>query len=245
MELEKAKEILIEDLRKTKIANECGVATKGEFDEIIEATKTVLQALEKLKETNNDLRLLYRRTAQKLQEKGKDEIAGYFLAQIHEVPTFSIDSDIDYYEEYYKMKKTLEEKDKEIEHWKNGFERELEKNRENVCEITTQSNKIQSLKQIDAEHQKQNAELQQELKKAESIIARFTIQCKQWRAFCRRIRKDEKHDVDEFNQGREFSYIQFLNLIDNEAKWEYEGKHFNLVEEECERYFKEEVESEK
>lgn len=32
----------------------------------------------------------------------------------------------------------VEEQEKEIEHWKNGFERELESNRENACELLKQ-----------------------------------------------------------------------------------------------------------
>ena len=44
----------------------------------------------------------------------------------------------------------LKEKDKEIEHWKNGFERELEDNRKNTCELLKQDLIIrQKDKQID------------------------------------------------------------------------------------------------
>ena len=44
----------------------------------------------------------------------------------------------------------LKEKDKEIEHWKNGFERELENNRKNTCELLKQDLIIrQKDKQID------------------------------------------------------------------------------------------------
>ena len=32
----------------------------------------------------------------------------------------------------------VQEQEKEIEHWKNGFERELESNRENACELLKQ-----------------------------------------------------------------------------------------------------------
>ena len=32
----------------------------------------------------------------------------------------------------------IQEQEKEIEHWKNGFERELESNRENACELLKQ-----------------------------------------------------------------------------------------------------------
>lgn len=44
----------------------------------------------------------------------------------------------------------LKEKDKEIEHWKNGFERELEDNRKNTCELLKQDLIIREKdKQID------------------------------------------------------------------------------------------------
>ena len=44
----------------------------------------------------------------------------------------------------------LKEKDKQIEHWKNGFERELEDNRKNTCELLKQDLIIrQKDKQID------------------------------------------------------------------------------------------------
>lgn len=47
METEKAIENLKKQLEQTKIANECGLATKGEFSEDIEAIETILQYFEK------------------------------------------------------------------------------------------------------------------------------------------------------------------------------------------------------
>ena len=49
MELEEAIKILKEDLEHTKKANECGLATKGEFNKEIEAIETVLNELDVLK----------------------------------------------------------------------------------------------------------------------------------------------------------------------------------------------------
>lgn len=49
MELEEAIKILKEDLEHTKKANECGLATKGEFNNEIEAIETVLKQLEQYK----------------------------------------------------------------------------------------------------------------------------------------------------------------------------------------------------
>ena len=50
MELEEAIKILKKDLEHTKKANECGLATKGEFNKGIEAIETVLKALEKYRD---------------------------------------------------------------------------------------------------------------------------------------------------------------------------------------------------
>lgn len=47
MELEEAIEILKEDLEHTKKANECGLATKGEFNKEIEAIEVVLNHITK------------------------------------------------------------------------------------------------------------------------------------------------------------------------------------------------------
>lgn len=61
-----------------------------------QSVKIVLNLIEKLVNENNrlvqdnlDLDRLYRRTAEKLKENGKEELANYFLAQIGAVPTWS------------------------------------------------------------------------------------------------------------------------------------------------------------
>lgn len=100
-ELEKDVIILKEFINDYKIAEEV-------VDEnFIKALEYILSKFSNLDKTNNDLRLLYRRTAEKLQENGREELAGYFLAQIDEVPTFVVDDDIDYYKEYYKQKERI------------------------------------------------------------------------------------------------------------------------------------------
>lgn len=80
----------------------------SEYEKQIKINDENYKKLANLDKTNNDLRLLYRRTANKLMENGKDEVARYFLSQIQEVPTFTVDSDIDYYEEYHKLQKENE-----------------------------------------------------------------------------------------------------------------------------------------
>ena len=71
-------------------------------------------------------------------------------------------------------------------------------------------------------------------KEKNNSIEEYEKECKQVRAFCRRIRRDEKRNVDEFNQGREFMCLQFLNLINGELHWTYEGKYFDIVDKEME-----------
>lgn len=77
--------------------------------EVSYAIENLIKAYKEKDKDNNDLRRLYRRTAVKLRENGKEELADYFLAQINEVPTFVVDDDIDYYTEYYKLKEENED----------------------------------------------------------------------------------------------------------------------------------------
>lgn len=57
---------------------------------------------------NKELCRMYERTAVKLQESGKQELADYFWAQIGLVPTFTVES-TDYYREYYKLRGKIED----------------------------------------------------------------------------------------------------------------------------------------
>ena len=77
-----------------------------------------------------------------------------------------------------------------------------------------------------------------ELDKKDKIINEYEKECKKTRGFARRIRKYEKRDIDQFNQGKEFASIQFLNLLANEPHWDYEGKYFDEVDREIGRYLK-------
>ena len=70
-----------------------------------------------------------------------------------------------------------------------------------------------------------------EYKKKDMIIEKYDKECRQFKAFCRRVRRNEKHDVDEFNQGQEHKCNQFLNLLNGDENWEYEGKYFNETDE--------------
>ena len=57
-EIEKAKENIIKQLENTKKANECGLATKGEFNEDIDAIETLLQYIDQLEQENKNLKMV-------------------------------------------------------------------------------------------------------------------------------------------------------------------------------------------
>ena len=66
-----------------------------------------------------------------------------------------------------------------------------------------------------------------EIEEKDKMINEYEKECRQFKAFCKRVRRDEKHDVDLFNQGQEHKCNQFLNLISGEPHWSYEGKYFD------------------
>ena len=81
--------------------------------------------------------------------------------------------------------------------------------------------------------------LQKENEEKNKIIKLFEHECRKFKAFCRRVRKDG-HDIDLFNQGQEHKCNQFLNLINGESHWDYEGKHFDETDKEIKKISKEE-----
>lgn len=95
--IEKFINVCNEDLY-TEISIKCDGHTRNAIENLLDGYK-------ELDKDNNDLRRLYRRTAIKLKEKGHEELADYFLAQINEVPTFVVEDDIDYYSEYHRLLK--------------------------------------------------------------------------------------------------------------------------------------------
>lgn len=66
-----------------------------------------------LEKENNELRLIYRRTYKKLFENGHDELANYFMAQINDCPTFTVET-VDWYEECKKLKSLCVGHEKEL-----------------------------------------------------------------------------------------------------------------------------------
>lgn len=66
------------------------------------------EKIKELQRTNNDLRKIYRNTYNKLFEKGNDELARYFQAQINDCPTFYVEPIIDYHKEWEDYKSRCE-----------------------------------------------------------------------------------------------------------------------------------------
>ena len=74
MELEEAIEILKEDLEHTKKANECGLATKGEFNKEIEAIEFILNHLTKQEKRISDLEFALMDMVLQFADESKDSI---------------------------------------------------------------------------------------------------------------------------------------------------------------------------
>lgn len=72
------------------------------------ALKSLVEGYRDKDRDNKELCRLYERTAVKLQESGKQELADYFWAQIGLVPTFTVEA-TDYYREYHKLRAKIEE----------------------------------------------------------------------------------------------------------------------------------------
>lgn len=83
------------------------------------------------------------------------------------------------------------------------------------------------------------------LEKKDKVINEYEKECRQFKAFCKRVRRYKKHDVDLFNQGQEHKCNQFLNLISGEPHWSYEGKYFDDTDNQIKQYFERKVEEDK
>lgn len=79
------------------------------------------------------------------------------------------------------------------------------------------------------------------LEKKDKVINEYEKECRQFKAFCKRVRRYKKHDVDLFNQGQEHKCNQFLNLISGEPHWSYEGKYFDDTDNQIKQYFERKV----
>lgn len=83
------------------------------------------------------------------------------------------------------------------------------------------------------------------LEKKDKVINEYEKECRQFKAFCKRVRRYKKHDVDLFNQGQEHKCNQFLNLISGEPHWSYEGKYFDDTDNQIKQYFERKVEEDR
>ncbi len=84
--------------------------------------------------------------------------------------------------------------------------------------------------------------LQKENEEKDKRIKLFEHECRKFKAFCKRVRKDG-HNIDLFNQGQEQKCNQFLNLISGELHWDYEGKYFDETDKEIQKLAKEKGEN--
>ena len=83
------------------------------------------------------------------------------------------------------------------------------------------------------------------LEKKDKVINEYEKECRQFKAFCKRVRRYKEHDVDLFNQGQEHKCNQFLNLISGEPHWSYEGKYFDDTDNQIKQYFERKVEEDR
>lgn len=81
-----------------------------------------------------------------------------------------------------------------------------------------------------------------ELEKKDKMIELIEKECRQRLAFAKRIRRSEKRNPEEFNQGIEFECAAFMNLLSGEPHWKYEGKYFDDIDKQVEKLKAEESE---
>ena len=80
------------------------------------------------------------------------------------------------------------------------------------------------------------------LTKQEKMIELIEKECRQRLAFAKRIRRSEKRNPDDFNQGLEFESATIMNLLSGEPHWKYEGKYFDDIDKQVEKLKAEESE---
>ena len=96
-------------MNKEQIRKMCDDIYCGEsWQPMIDYITNLQQENERLKEQNNDLRKLYKKTYNRLFENGNDELARYFQAQIDDCPTFYVEPIIDFAKEWKDYKSRCE-----------------------------------------------------------------------------------------------------------------------------------------
>ena len=108
--------------------------------------------------------------------------------------------------------------------------------------IENQQKELNNLKEIEKSHQEENGKLRVKLTKQEKMIELIEKECRQRLAFAKRIRRSEKRNPDDFNQGLEFESATIMNLLSGEPHWEYEGKYFDDIDKQVEKLKAEESE---
>ena len=137
------------------------------------------------------------------------------------------------------MKENSEEDIKNIEEIIELSKEEIDAKDENITAILDIED-LTSLEHILSDYKRVLKEIE-ELKEKDKMINEYEKECRQFKAFCKRVRRDEKHDVNLFNQGQEHKCNQFLNLISGEPHWSYEGKYFDDTDNQIKQYFEKKV----
>lgn len=74
-----------------------------------------------------------------------------------------------------------------------------------------------------------------QLTKQEKMVGLIEKECRYRLAFAKGIRRREKRNPDDFNQGLEFESATIMNLLSGEPHWEYEGQYFDDIDKQVEK----------
>lgn len=112
--VENIKEILSFNLRNQFLDDEA-----DNIEILLDLLNKQEKEINRLDKDNNELKRIYKKTAEHLAKIGKTELSEYFYAQIDLVPTFYVGEIIDYYKEYYKQKEIIKKLELNIKDLKN------------------------------------------------------------------------------------------------------------------------------
>lgn len=137
--------------------------------------------------------------------------------------------------------KTLTERFEEVNRIKEN-NKKIDKAVFNIEDVGDLLISYKNLKEIEKSHKEENGKLRIKLTKQEKLIELIEKECRQRLAFAKRIRRSEKRNPDDFNQGLEFESATIMNLLSGEPHWEYEGKYFDDIDKQVEKLKAEESE---
>lgn len=183
-----------------------------------------------------------------LEEFIKEPKKGYEIVRIgseeHKVPYFirlnkktiaAISNLISENKELKEFKENIEKIDKkQLDKLYEDAQKALKEYRETQNKVAKLEEENKELKNSGVELATTIDSLQTDLKELKEKVKAYETECRRFKAFCKKIRKDEKHDVDLFNQGQEQKCNEFLNLIEGEQHWNYEGKYFDETDKQIE-----------